>query len=50
MTSDKKTVGYIGYPAYCRSLIEIKDECSYDIAKQILYMIGIGLGFEEEEK
>jgi hypothetical protein len=45
----KKTVGYIGFPEYSRSLIEIKDKRSYNIAKQLLNAIGVALGEEKEE-
>lgn len=43
-------IGYIGFPEYSKSPIEIKDEVSYNIAKQILDAIGKKLKEKESEK
>lgn len=44
------SIGYIGFPEYSKSPIEIKDEVSYNIAKQILDAIGKKLKEKESEK
>lgn len=43
------SIGYIGFPEYSRAPIEIKDEVSYNIAKQFLDAIGQKLKAKQEE-
>ncbi|GEM_PF-1078071 len=45
----KEATGYIAFPEYHTS-IEIKDEISYDLAKQLLDAIGKKLGLVESKK
>jgi hypothetical protein len=43
-------IGYIGFPEYSKAPIEIKDEISYNIAKQLLEAIGKKLKEKEAPK
>ena len=48
-TSLKKAIGYIWYPEYGQSPIEIKDDLSFAIAEKLLEAIRLDLKLRQEE-